>query len=77
MSREDAYVRGMRLLIEHRLHVHRDGDRVIEATCRGDSGEIHQLGYRPGRWYCSCPARSQCAHLRALWAVTTRPGARA
>lgn len=75
MIRENAYDRGMRLLAEHRLRVHRVDEHTIEATCRGDTGETRRLGYRPGLWWCDCPARSQCAHLLALWAVTTRPGA--
>ena len=65
-----------RLLIEGRLNITlRDGD-VIRATCRGDSGELYNLGYNPAMrgWDCSCAARSTCAHLRALMLVTVRRG---
>ncbi|MBA3413298.1 MAG: SWIM zinc finger family protein [Actinobacteria bacterium] len=30
---------------------------------------MYRLGYRDGRWACSCPARGRCAHLLALGLV--------
>jgi uncharacterized Zn finger protein len=72
--REDAYTRGVRLLSNGRLVVERIDGHVIEARVRGDHGEIHRLGYRPGEWHCSCAARTWCAHLVALTLVTVRPG---
>lgn len=66
MPREGSHDRGRRLLAEARLTVTRVEDDLIDATCRGDSGEIRRLGYRRGQWSCSCPARTECAHLVAL-----------
>ena len=74
MARESAYDRGQRLLVEHRLVISHVDEHYIEATCRGDRGETWRLGYRPGQWYCSCPALTWCAHLYALASVTVRPG---
>lgn len=66
-----------RLLIEGRLTVEKvdTGRGMVYATCRGDSGTVYQLGFDPrgqGSWRCSCPARTTCAHLRALQLVTVR-----
>jgi uncharacterized Zn finger protein len=63
-----------RLLIEGRLVVDRvDGDLIV-ATCRGDSGEVYGLTYRPEarEWFCTCPARTTCSHLKALMLVTVK-----
>jgi len=61
-----------RLLISGRLRVLRVDGNLIAAECRGDSGEVYQLGYQPDfeRWGCTCPARTSCSHLQALWSVT-------
>jgi hypothetical protein len=32
-----------------------------------------RLRKRP--WWCSCPAKTTCSHLYALWAVTVREAA--
>jgi hypothetical protein len=66
--RESASTRGRRLLTEGRLIV-KGLSPDIEAACRGDSGAIHRLGYRDGRWWCECEARTRCAHLVALMLV--------
>jgi hypothetical protein len=72
--REDAITRGKRLVSEGRLIVSHVSGRSIAGICRGDSGEIHRLGHDPGRgWWCACPARSTCAHLRALMLVVIEP----
>jgi hypothetical protein len=71
--REDARTRGRRLLAEGRLDVIALDPREIRATVKGDSGQRHELGYSRGRWYCSCPARTQCSHLYALQLVAPRP----
>ena len=68
-----------RLLIEGRLIVtYVDDLDFIQATCRGDSGEVYELGYGSYEgttdWYCTCPARTTCAHLKALMLVTVRRG---
>jgi hypothetical protein len=72
---ENARDRGRRLVSEARLLVCLADETRIFATCRGDSGELHELGYHPnGGWYCGCPARTQCGHLYALQLVTVAPG---
>jgi len=66
--------KGRRLLSEGRLTLLEvDGDR-IKAECRGDSAAVYDTGFSEerGEWYCSCPARSKCAHLVALQLVTVR-----
>ena len=46
----------------------------VKAKCRGDSGEVYQLGYDPRRaWYCTCPAKGVCSHLVALQLVVVLP----
>lgn len=72
MPREDARTKGLRLLSAGRLRVVRVDGNTIVATCRGDSGEVYDLGHDPGRaphWRCTCPAKTACSHLHALWAV--------
>ena len=73
MPREDVDARGRRLLAEGRLTVRLVGVATISATCRGDSGDVHKVGYAAGAWSCDCPARTRCAHLVALQLVTLRP----
>lgn len=77
MPREDLRTKGIRYLGEARLTVHRVGPDAIDAVCRGDSGELYEVTYRRGGWWCSCPARTRCAHLQALMLVVLRPGAQA
>jgi hypothetical protein len=74
MPRENAVTKGLRYLSEARLQILRVDGRVIAATCRGDGGEVYQLGYERARWWCSCPARGmRCAHLTALMRVVAVP----
>lgn len=65
-----------RMLIEGRLTIIKvDVDGVVYATCKGDSSTVYQLGWNPqgvGRWGCTCPARTTCAHLNALKLVVSR-----
>ena len=70
MTRETKEAKGRRYLTEGRLHVRTvDGD-TVRATCRGD-GQRYLLGHDvPARWWCSCPASRDCAHLVALRLVT-------
>ncbi len=74
MTREDARERGRRLAAEGRLVIRRVDETEILAVCRGDSGEIHRLGYRDSRWWCDCEARTRCGHLYSLQLVTVAPG---
>ena len=70
--RENAQIKGRRLLAEGRLTVLAVRPRTLDATCRGDSAEVYHLGYR-GQWFCTCPAVGVCSHLIALELVTLRP----
>ena len=71
--RENAEVKGRRLLAEGRLIVLAVRPRTLDATCRGDSAEVYHLGYQAGGWFCTCPALGTCSHLVALQLVTLRP----
>lgn len=67
---ENARAKGMRYLTEGRLFVLRVDGGLVQASCRGDSGEFYRLGRDRGGWHCDCPARTRCAHLHALMSVT-------
>lgn len=58
-----------RLLVEGRLRVVRVDGNLIVAECLGDSGMVYDVTYVGARWHCSCPARVDCSHLRALQRV--------
>ena len=77
MSRESAHTKGRRLLVEGRLRVLRiEKTGLIVAECRGDSGEVYDLGFDPGprEWRCTClEMKGRCSHLIALMLVTTAP----
>jgi hypothetical protein len=50
-------------------------DDHVAAAARGD-GQMYKLGHHPKRgWWCECPARGDCCHLRALKLVTIRRSA--
>lgn len=67
--RENAATKGRRYLTEARLTVTRVTGDFVAATCRG-AGTLYELGHDRDGWWCNCPARSTCAHLHALQAVT-------
>lgn len=75
-SRENATAKAHRLLAEGRLTVRRLEERItgryVYATCKGDHGELYDLGFDPStnEWRCNCEARSRCSHLIALQLVT-------
>ena len=72
-SRESAATKARRYLCEGRLTIHSLHAGRIWAECRGD-GEVCELGFAHGRWFCNCPVRTiDCAHLRALRLVVDRP----
>jgi uncharacterized Zn finger protein len=71
--RENVDAKGRRYLTEGRLRVAQIDSRTIEATCLGDGAELYVLGYRAGRWWCNCAARTKCSHITALQLVTVRP----
>jgi hypothetical protein len=69
--RENYRSKGRNYVAEARLTVTRVDGSGIRATCKG-SGAVYELGFENGRWYCSCPAFSTCAHIHALQLVTVR-----
>jgi uncharacterized Zn finger protein len=72
MARENAEAKARRYIGEGRLTlIHVDARQVL-AKCKG-GGEEYVLGYRPGGWWCNCPALGRCSHLLALMLVTVRP----
>jgi hypothetical protein len=56
------------------LILRRVDESEILAICRGDSGQVHELGYDPRGGSCDCEARTRCGHLYALQLVTVAPG---
>jgi hypothetical protein len=68
--RENADTKGARYLSEGRLRVLNvdEDDGVVMAECRGD-GAIYSLGRDERGWFCGCPARGRCCHLKALGRV--------
>lgn len=77
-GRESVQVKGRRLLGEGRLTITKVlTTGLIVAQCKGDSGELYNLGYDPTRrqWRCTCVARGRCSHLVALQLVTVKPAA--
>lgn len=75
MPTENARDKGKRMLTEGRLNVLQVKPTRIVAECRGDSGEIYRLGWAREHkgWFCPCPAKGVCSHLRALQLVTVKP----
>lgn len=74
MPREDVATKARRYLIEARLTIRKVGQALIAASCRGDSGEVYELGYSPSTgWSCTCAARGRCCHVQALMLVVLRP----
>ncbi|MGD0167099.1 MAG: hypothetical protein ABSC51_07415 [Gaiellaceae bacterium] len=71
MPRENAEIKGRRLLVEGRLAIRRADSGGIVADCRGDSGAVYRVTYdaRVREWRCTCPALSRCSHLHALMLV--------
>ena len=64
--RENAHDKGRRYLVEGRLIVDAVTGQQIVARCRG-AGVTYKLGHdRLLGWTCTCPARTECAHLVAL-----------
>lgn len=69
--RESVHEKGRRYLGEGRLIVSVVTGGRVEATCRGGE-DVYEVGLRDNEWFCTCPARSRCAHLVALQLVTVR-----
>jgi hypothetical protein len=62
---ESIAAKGARYLVESRLVVRRVDKHAVVADCRGN-GAVYSLGHNGAGWFCSCPARRDCAHLEAL-----------
>lgn len=75
-KRGDKHHKALRLLTQGRLRVLRVEGELIVAECRGVSGSIYKLGHDPRKkqWRCTCPAKTDCSHLNALWAVVSLEG---
>lgn len=71
IGRNDKRMKAMRLLVTGRLRILRVDSNFISAQCKGDSGAMYELLWKDGLWTCSCPARTDCSHLNALWAVVS------
>jgi len=65
MPRESAATKGRRYLTEGRVVIEVVGPGHVSAVIRGE-GAIYRTMYSRGAWWCSCPARRDCAHIRAL-----------
>jgi hypothetical protein len=75
---ETAAEKALRLLTEGRLMVRvvNPAERFVVARCRGDSGQVYDLGYDPRKneWRCTCDElKGNCSHLRALKLVVEVP----
>jgi hypothetical protein len=72
LTRETTLEKAARLLVAGRLRVVEVEHGRVRASCRGDHG-AYDLGGEGGVWSCSCPARGDCSHLRALRLVVDQP----
>jgi hypothetical protein len=73
---ENAESKALGLLTSGRLLITWIDCVEIKPTCRGDSGEVYELGYAPGAWFCNRAAVGRCSHMPALMRVAVRPTAR-
>jgi hypothetical protein len=69
--RESTDDKAVRLITTGKLTIIRMDENFVFAHCHGDS-DTYVLVYEGGHWHCSCKARTDCSHLRALWLVTVR-----
>lgn len=69
--RESTDDKARRLLTTGKLRIVHKDSSFIHAECQGDT-DHYDLFYKDERWYCSCEARVDCSHLRALWLVTVK-----
>lgn len=73
---EPTWTKAFLMLVDGRVRVTFVANNVIHATVTGDNGEYF-VDYgltRAERWHCSCPARVDCSHMRAVQQVTTVRG---
>jgi uncharacterized Zn finger protein len=73
---QPTWAKAFRLLVEGKVRVTFVVRDLIHATVQGDHAQYF-VDYglsRQDRWTCSCPARVDCSHLRAVQQVTTVRG---
>jgi len=75
VPRESVQEKAFRYLREGRLTIERVDQHggLVVAKCKGETGEW-MCGYdvQVKQWRCTCLARGDCAHLRALRSVVAR-----
>jgi uncharacterized Zn finger protein len=72
MARESVEAKGRRYLVEGRLMITAVARDQASATIRGN-GHLYRVGHSPADgWWCTCPAKTRCAHIVALQLVTVR-----
>jgi uncharacterized Zn finger protein len=70
--RESIATKAVRYLAEARLTLERVDADGVRASARGD-GVLYVVTWNASEgWACTCPARCDCAHLRAIRLVTVR-----
>lgn len=68
--RENAATKGRRYVAEGRLTLRELDEHagVVMGDCRGD-GATYVVGRDERGWFCSCPAKTRCAHMVAVGLV--------
>lgn len=66
MSRESIDAKARRYLGEARVRIRIVDRDHVEADVLGADSAIYETTHNGRGWRCSCPARRQCAHIRAL-----------
>ena len=69
MPAETIEEKATRLLTTQKVHIRWSTPEHVCAVVRGDHG-VHDVDLHNGRWSCSCEARVDCSHLKAVWLVT-------
>lgn len=63
----------LQYVIEGRVVLIAVSPSEVDARVRGD-GAVYRTGWsRTRSWHCDCPARTRCAHMRALGLVVAVP----
>jgi hypothetical protein len=75
---QPTWAKAFRLLVEGKVRVTfvSEAGYLIHATVQGDHASyfVDHGMTRESRWTCSCPARTDCSHMRAVQQVTTVKG---
>lgn len=60
-----------RMLSGGHLKIHTASTDYISAVCFSSTSQVaYEVSRDPGGWHCTCPARQECSHIRALKLVT-------